>query len=458
MESLAGRNAEISGPLAAERRVLLDAALRQAELAMNDCSGFTREDLADHSLALTSSIERASVVSARFAAVAQEQACGLTRGQHSMTAALNSETGISRRRAAQLDLAGSAPARYPLFYESLLVGEITVGHIEVVHPVWKSVDRKQFCVAEEALVDLARKCTPEEFADYLAEWRNHADEDAALDEYIRNHADQHFQYGYDVFGNVHYSGTVGPEHAEPFIHTIETEADNHTTKDNKPSEAKGDAVVELVLNPDGKYRAHLEVLVPEHHDCSCGDTREAVVEPEDDRPFSDTAEEHIARMWTAHQARRDAEDDHHTSIARALQIREPQDLGFSTIYWPRTARGTLLPSAVVQRMKTGRARVRTHRVDADGNVADDRRGGRHFGEVQKRLIRLRDNRCRHSGCRRTARSCEYDHVEPHEHGGPTLIRNGQLLCRFHHRWKHRHDPGPNRPTIFQDRPLDVLLE
>ncbi len=81
MDSSAGRNVELSGPLAAERRVLLDAALRQAELAMNNCSGFSREDLADHSLALTSSVERASVVSARFAAVAEERLDRIKRSE-----------------------------------------------------------------------------------------------------------------------------------------------------------------------------------------------------------------------------------------------------------------------------------------------------------------------------------------------------------------------------------------
>ncbi len=465
MDSSAGRNVELSGPLAAERRVLLDAALRQAELAMNNCSGFSREDLADHSLALTSSVERASVVSARFAAVAEERACGLTKGQPSMTAALNSEAGISRRRASQLDLAGSAPARYRLFYDALLIGEITGGHIEVLHPVWKAVDRTQFAAAEQRLVDLAVMCTPEEFRDYLAEWRNHVDEDAALDNYIRNQAEQHFQYGFDLFGNVHYSGTVGPEHAEPFIETVETEAKNHKTEDNKLSHAKGDAIVELLLNPDGKYRAHLEVLVPEHHNCGCDQTEAEVADAkatsETNSPVRDTAEQITTRMWAqlqAHRARKQAEDDHRKSIARALQIRDPHDLGFSTIYWPRTARGTLIPPASVQRMKTNGARIRTHVVDADGNIVDDRSAGRHFGEVQKRLIRLRDNRCLHSGCRRIAQSCEYDHVEPAEHGGPTLIRNGQLLCKLHHRWKHRQDRGPNRPTIFDDRPLEVLLE
>ncbi|MFW2382273.1 MAG: HNH endonuclease signature motif containing protein, partial [Acidimicrobiales bacterium] len=245
---------------------------------------------------------------------------------------------------------------------------------------------------------------------YLARWRNHADEDSALDEYIANQAAQHFQYGFDLFGNVHYSGTVGPEHAEAFVETIETEAPKHRSGLNKPSQALGDALVELVLNPDGKYRAHLEILKP--------GAGEALT-------FS-------------------------TSSSTAVPVPDP---GFSTVYLPRTARGTLIPPAVVNRIQTKGSRVRVHKIDRDGNIVDDRASGRHFGAIQKRMIRLRDNRCRHPGCRRTARTCEYDHVEPFEQGGQTLVANGQLLCRFHHRWKHRNDPMGSR--IFDDSPIQL---
>ncbi len=404
----------IVGPLADERMVLRDGAMRLARLAAVDFAGFTREQLADHSLAMISACEQVGVPAAHFVAVAQNQVCALTKGHHSMSAALNVSCKVSRRRAAQYALIGSAKDRYRLFYESLLAGRIGLGHIEAVHPVWRAVDRCQFNDAEAALVELAELCTPEEFANYLAEWRNHADEDKALDEYIRKQTNQHFQYGFDLFGNVHYSGTVAPEHAEPFIETIETEANNHRDQATRPSHARGDALVELVLNPDGKYRARLEVLVPEHGSASTG-------------PLSE-------------------------------RIRHPFDRGFSTIFYPRTARGTLIPRAIVSDIRSRGARVNEHSVNGAGTIVADRHAGRSFTTKQRRLIRLRDTHCQHRGCSRLARSCEYDHIEPHDHGGPSLIRNGQLLCRFHHRWKHRDDPGPNRPTIFDDRPVFVQLE
>ncbi len=418
-----------TGPLAAERRVLLHAGLQQIELAMTDCEDFTREDLADHSILLTAAVEHASVVSARFAAVAQEQACGLTKGQPSMAAALNSEARISRKRGAQLDLVGSAPDRYGIFYQSLLDGDISLGHIEVLHPVWRVVDGLQFAAAEKRLAELAAMCTPEEFRSYLGEWRNHADEDGALDEYLRNQAKQHFQYGFDLFGNVHYSGTVGPECAEPFVETIETEARVPVAEAKLPSQRLGDAVVELILNPDGKYRAQLEIL-----------SFDGAAEVQRAETLADLAKDPDRLL--ANQTM----EEHWSFMARTNRIRDRFDQGFNTIHGARTARGTHVPAAVVERLQMDGARVRTHAVNSAGNIVGDRDAGRHFNTLQKTLIRLRDNRCRHIGCRRTR--CEYDHIVPAERSGPTLIRNGQLLCRFHHRYKHRRDRHGS--TVFDD--------
>ena len=83
-------------------------------------------------------------------------------------------------------------------------------------------------------------------------------------------------------------------------------------------------------------------------------------------------------------------------------------------------------------------------MDNDGNpIHDPALDSRDFTERQKRQIRLRDRTCPHHGCTSPARYCEYDHIQPHAKHGPTKITNGQLLCKFHHKWKHRNDPRPN---------------
>src|SRR4051812_17782899 len=50
-------------------------------------------------------------------------------------------------------------------------------------------------------------------------------------------------------------------------------------------------------------------------------------------------------------------------------------------------------------------------------------------------VRLRDRTCVFPWCQRPARSCDLDHVIPHEAGGATSSANLAPLCRLHHRMK-----------------------
>jgi len=55
----------------------------------------------------------------------------------------------------------------------------------------------------------------------------------------------------------------------------------------------------------------------------------------------------------------------------------------------------------------------------------------------RRWIAARDNTCRAPGCTTPARICDTDHTEDHATGGPTTDDNLGLLCRHHHRLKHK---------------------
>ena len=54
-------------------------------------------------------------------------------------------------------------------------------------------------------------------------------------------------------------------------------------------------------------------------------------------------------------------------------------------------------------------------------------------------IAIRDGGCRWPGCTAPVHWCDIHHVEYWEHGGPTDIDNGVLLCRRHHRKLHTKD-------------------
>lgn len=436
------------GSLGEERELLAELGQSLIDLSTADHNQMSRGDMADLITELVAATERATVVAGRFAAFGNAKACSLTRGSRSVQGLLNSSCRISRRRARQLDLMGSAEARYPWFHRALIAGGITLAHIEALHPVWKQVNRDHFHAAERTLAQLAALCTPEEFADYLAEWRNCADEDEHLDEFLKAQASQHLVYGFDLFGGAHIAGTVGPLNAEPFIETLLNKAKDYKDEAFTPTQASMAALVDLVLNPDGKYRAHLEILHPE--DGSPGPTTPPAAvtdEPEDEGNPGRFVAEQVPTTVRAERAC--------TNLNR-----RPIDRGFSGRSYSRTARGTLIPRAVVERLETEGARVRHHMVRTNGTLASDAPSGRRFSTVQTTMIRLRDNRCQHTGCRIPHRWCDYDHVTPWHNGGPSLIANGQLLCGFHHRWKHRNDPAPGRirSEAFTDSPLFPRLE
>jgi hypothetical protein len=70
-------------------------------------------------------------------------------------------------------------------------------------------------------------------------------------------------------------------------------------------------------------------------------------------------------------------------------------------------------------------------------VLDLGRATRHWSIPQRRVIRLRDRFCAAPGCDRPPQACQVHHNSTWEDGGPTDIRNGALLCEFHHRMVHR---------------------
>lgn len=81
-----------------------------------------------------------------------------------------------------------------------------------------------------------------------------------------------------------------------------------------------------------------------------------------------------------------------------------------------------------------------HRILTDpiaGTVVDvDRRSYRVPADL-KRLLAVRDVRCRFPGCGTPAKRCDLDHSVDWAHGGPTSARNLAHVSERHHTLKHR---------------------
>ncbi len=74
-------------------------------------------------------------------------------------------------------------------------------------------------------------------------------------------------------------------------------------------------------------------------------------------------------------------------------------------------------------------------TDSAGCILDA--GRRHYlaSDLQKLVLRLRDQHCRFPGCNRPAERCEIDHAKPYDAGGLTDTCNLGPLCKHHHELK-----------------------
>lgn len=111
--------------------------------------------------------------------------------------------------------------------------------------------------------------------------------------------------------------------------------------------------------------------------------------------------------------------------------------------------------------------IRTLACDADilpvvlggrGEVPDVGRAQRLFPARMRQAIATRDGGCTAPGCWIPAPWCDVHHVDHWEHGGPTSVDNGVLLCNHHHHAVHAGaweiDMGTGQPWFIPAPYLD----
>ncbi len=97
-------------------------------------------------------------------------------------------------------------------------------------------------------------------------------------------------------------------------------------------------------------------------------------------------------------------------------------------------------------------------LGGDGEILDLGRARRLFTRAQRKAITSRDGGCAAPGCGIPAAWCEVHHIDHWEHGGPTDVDNGVLLCSHHHHavhagwWRIEVDGGV--PWFIPARHLD----
>ena len=99
----------------------------------------------------------------------------------------------------------------------------------------------------------------------------------------------------------------------------------------------------------------------------------------------------------------------------------------------RSGHGAFVPAADALTWSGGDTEVLGVVLTRMHEIAHYSHTQRIFTEHQRRAITARDRGCTFPGCDQPPGRCQTDHVIRHEHGGPTSVANGQLLCRYHHR-------------------------
>ncbi len=77
-------------------------------------------------------------------------------------------------------------------------------------------------------------------------------------------------------------------------------------------------------------------------------------------------------------------------------------------------------------------------LSADGTPFDVGTPTSSVPARNRRAVMARDQRCRAPGCSRRARWTDIHHITERGHGGTHELENLCALCRFHHRWVHKH--------------------
>jgi hypothetical protein len=94
--------------------------------------------------------------------------------------------------------------------------------------------------------------------------------------------------------------------------------------------------------------------------------------------------------------------------------------------------GTPISAATVRRLAC-EADLIPAVLSGDGHVLDLGHSERFFQEHQRRALAIRDgNHCHFPGCHIPEPRCITHHMTAWDHGGPTDLANGVLLCRYHH--------------------------
>jgi len=368
---------------------------------------YTLDDagLLDVVIGLHREASRLSAATARFTSVWEARKAWGKDGSRSAAARLQRETKVAPHRAKAEVRRARALRHMPLVRAAFEAGELTAEHVDVLARANPRPLHKQFVAAEATMIGWATTLCFEDFVHMVANWREAADNAAGRDRAARRHADRRLELVPTVFGSFDIRGH-GPA-LEGMI--IKTENDR------------------------------LEQILFEH------DLAEAKAIHGDDITLEQLARTPAQRRWDAQveMARRSAALDPNAKATRPLlSVLVGYDQFKIACELERTAT-VVNPTEIARLLHDTDIDVQRIVFGPASKILDVGVRTRLFKGALRRGIQVRDRHCTHpSGCPVPADQCDIDHIIEYEDGGETTQDNGELHCRFHNNWKHRHK---NRP-------------
>lgn len=201
-----------------------------------------------------------------------------------------------------------------------------------------------------------------------------------------------------------------------------------------------------------RLRTHLESLAAPRHLACVG----AGITVENRRPYTQRLGEAFNTLIETLDPKR---LPIHGGLSTTVMVTIPladlrKDLAAASV--AGSSEGELRISAGQARRLACNAMIIPAVLGGKSEILDLGRAKRLFTPAQRKAMALRDKQCRADGCTMPAAWCEAHHfASPWSHKGLTNLKDGKLLCPWHHRRAHDHrylvNEMPNGDVRFSRR-------
>ena len=205
-----------------------------------------------------------------------------------------------------------------------------------------------------------------------------------------------------------------------------------------------------------RLRTHLESITAPRHLSAIGVLQGGSMTTETRRPYTQRLGEAFNTLIeTLDPNRLPIHGGNATTVMVTIPLADlMKDLGAASV--TGSSEGELRISAAQARRLACNANIVPAVLGGKSEILDMGRARRLFTPPQRKAMALRDKTCRADGCTMPAAWCEAHHFEnPWSRGGQTNLRDGKLLCPWHHQRAHdsryRVDEMPNGDVRFTRR-------